>query len=101
MRRISKKSKRAKKQHGKMRHAKKRAWERFAIDLTPHDISIIIKAISSSDPSKAKMLKKLSYRTRLYVIRWKGKIIPVVYDILRKYIVTTLPYQALKKYGIS
>ena len=98
MRRI-KKSKR-KKKISQIIHAKRRAWERYDVNLSQRDVAVIIRAIRSNDPSKAQFFMKQSNRVSIYIVNWGGNMIPFVYDKIRKSIVTALPQEAIERYAM-
>lgn len=75
-------------------HAKKRATQRYGIQLTTQKQAAIVKLIQRG---KARWLKTQSNRITHWAVEWEGQIIPVVYDKIRKQLVTVLPLEALEE----
>lgn len=71
-------------------HAKKRALERFDLDLNRDDLNKIKYLIQNK---KTLMLERSSLRVTIHRVDYKGKRMRVVYDKLRKNIVTFLPME--------
>lgn len=69
-------------------HARKRALQRYNIDINRNDIEEIIKKINSGE---AKFIEKQSLRVSIWFVEIKGKKVKVVYDKLRKTIASFLP----------
>src|SRR6266403_253936 len=78
------------KKDAQTRHAKRRAQERYGLQLNHEDINVIIRAIQSNNPKLAQHVRTQSNRISHWKICWSGKVIQVVYDKLRKSIVTVL-----------
>ncbi len=76
------------------RHAKRRAAERYGVDLHQDAYLQMIRAIQAGN---AKLIKRQSVRCAIYEVSHKGQKLPVVYDRKRKTIVTVLPEAALTK----
>ncbi len=72
-------------------HAKRRAAERFGLNLTKEAQREIVSRIQNG---KAKFLEKQSLRISLWLVDWNGTEMRVVYDKNRKSIVTCLPLKA-------
>lgn len=87
---------RNKKKTAQMRHAQRRACERYDIELTKEVHDFFIRAIRSKDLTKAVKLWQQSIRVAIYKVRFETRWIPVVYDKQRVQIVTFLPIEALE-----
>jgi len=74
-------------------HAKKRARQRYGIDLPTVVQAAIVKRIQRG---QGRWLKTQSNRVTHWAVEWEGQTIPVVYDKIRKQIVTVLPPEALE-----
>jgi hypothetical protein len=74
------------------RHAKRRAFERYALDLHQDAQASIVRAIQGGE---ARFLRRQSWRVTLWEVEHDGQRLPVVYDRKRKTIVTVLPEEAL------
>ncbi len=59
------------------RHAKRRALQRFEIDLTTADLNEIGEMIRVGF---ATFIRKQSFRVQHYLIPWEGDVLGVVYD---------------------
>lgn len=68
-------------------HAKKRLQQRFGININRHEYQELVKQIKCG---RAKFLKRESNRVTLFLVEWQGRYIRVVYDGIRKNIVTAL-----------
>lgn len=73
-------------------HARKRAKERYNLDLSTSDIKMIISDIQNHT---AIFVNKQSCRVSVWKISIKGNTYPVVYDKMRHQIITFLPQEAL------
>lgn len=98
----SKRNKTDKKKAQKI-HAKRRALQRYSIELNK---SLHKDWIHQIQNGVAKFVERQSNRISVYEILVEGKIIPVVYDKIRKNIVTVLPpdykeYAALKQDSLN
>ena len=70
-------------------HAKKRAKERFGIDLNRHEYAKLVEDINTR---RAALVGKISKRIEVYVIYFKnGSKAHAIYDRTRKTIATFLP----------
>lgn len=69
-------------------HAKRRALERYGLQLNRFDIKTIIKMIQTQN---AFFIESQSHRLKKYQITYKSTTAIVIYDKLRKEIVTFLP----------
>lgn len=70
-----------------IKHAKRRAVQRFDISLSQDDIQEMIREIQNS---QARFVLKQSHRVSLFEVTAKGKQLIAVYDRQRKTIVTFL-----------
>lgn len=70
------------------KHAKRRARERYGLDLTSHDFQMIINAIRKR---KSIPIKRQSCRISHHMVLYKRRWLRVVYDKNRRQIVTFLP----------
>jgi len=73
-----------------VRHAKIRARERYGISLDENKMRSIVRKIQMGH---ATFLKKQSNRVSIYLIEVDGQMMRVVYDKLRKVLVTCLPME--------
>lgn len=73
-------------------HAKKRAAQRFGLDLTTDKQRQIVRLIQLG---KGRFVKHESNSRSHWVIEWEGQLLRVVYDKVRKELVTVLPKEAL------
>lgn len=73
-------------------HVKRRAKERYDLDLTSHDLIIIIKKIQMN---QTHVLKRYTNSRTVHKINHKGIEIPVLYSSSLKRIVTVLPENEL------
>lgn len=85
------------KAHAQRAHARRRAMERYGINLGPASYERLVRLIQRSEsyrkPAKVVFVQKRSNRVRLFWV-WSGEDggwLPVVYDRIRKQIVTILP----------
>ncbi len=78
------------------RHAKRRAAERYDLDLHQDAQTSIIRAIQRRE---AKFIRRQSWRVSIFEVEHEGRILSVVYDTKRKTIVTVLPQEALEPEG--
>ena len=69
-------------------HAKRRALQRFAINLDSHKQDEIVKLIQEG---KATFLRRDSTRVSIFAIRFESKLLKVVYDSQRKTLASVLP----------
>lgn len=69
------------------RHARRRAYERFGVELTQNVVIPIRKAI---EEGKAPLVHRQSHRVKLYMVELAGRPALAVYDHTRKVIVTFL-----------
>lgn len=84
------------------RHARRRAAERYDLDLHQDAQQKIIRAIQGGE---AKFIRRQSLRVTVWEVEFEGRKLPVVYDRKRKTIATVLPVAALeperKEHGIN
>lgn len=66
-------------------HARRRARERFGVNLKPHVESDIIRRIQAGE---AELTRKQSNRVHVYIMQVEDQEMAVVYDRQRKCIVT-------------
>lgn len=78
---------------GQRYHAKDRALERYGLVLTRAIYREWVKLIQSR---KATFVSRTSCRLSKFIIHWQGQDFPVVYDSMRKTVVTVLPKEALE-----
>jgi predicted HTH domain antitoxin len=71
-------------------HAKRRAKERYGIELNASSYEEINNIIRTGN---AKLLKKQSLTRKLYEVRYRGILLKVAYDKARGQVVTFLPLQ--------
>jgi hypothetical protein len=95
MRKKPKKSK-SSKYAAQMRHAQRRALERYSIFCSLADLMEIRDLIQSQ---KGNLVERQSLRVTVWDVDYKGTEIRVVYDNVRKSIVTFL-HRDLEKYSI-
>lgn len=69
-------------------HARRRALERYELDLNRHDLREVVESIQAG---KATFVRRQSLRVSIWEVTVKGQACRVVYDKLRKTIVTFLP----------
>lgn len=69
-------------------HARRRCAERYGLNLTRKDVKNICDQIKSG---RATHIQTQSHRVSLFDVGFKGDIIRVAYDSLRKSIATCLP----------
>lgn len=72
-------------------HAKKRARQRYDLDLNRKDLDAIVKQIQSS--TDAFFIKRSSQRVTLWYVIYNKIPLRVVYDKDRKNVVTFLPWK--------
>ena len=87
---MSKRKKTKTKTHKQREHAKKRALERYGLDLNRHAYREAVLAIQKGT---AKLLKRQSRRVTIWAVKVQGRMCKVVYDSQRKTIVTFLPFR--------
>lgn len=75
-------------------HAKRRALERYGLEINRHQMREIVKQIQSG---KAKHLLTQSNRTSVKLVSFNNTELIAVYDKLRKNIVTFLPNKEQKE----
>lgn len=79
------------KAHAQNMHAKKRALERYGIDLNRHKRQEIINKIQDGI---AILVRKQSHRIFIFSLKFEGQEVVVVYDRLRKTLASFLPLEA-------
>jgi len=70
-----------------LKHFKRRARERFGMLLTQNDVTNIVRMIGLN---QARMVEKQSNRTSVYSVWYQERHFRVVYDKIRKTLVTVL-----------
>ena len=78
------------------KHSKRRAAERYDLELHQDAEASIIRAIQGGE---AKFIRRQSYRVSIFEVEHEGRTLPVVYDRKRKTIATILPKEALSEPG--
>jgi hypothetical protein len=76
------------KKSAQRKHARKRAKERYGIDLTRRDMRAIIRKI---DNGKAEFIGRQSLRVTVWKAKYKEEDLTFAYDNKRKTIVTVFP----------
>ena len=71
-------------------HAKKRALERYGLNLITKDLRQLVLDIQNG---KSKLIEQQSLRVSIREVEFNGEQVFVVYDSKRKSIVTFLPYE--------
>lgn len=69
-------------------HVRRRASQRYDIDLSRADLNLLVERI---ERGKAILLQRDSDGADIFLISYRGKRLPVVYDNKRKNLVTILP----------
>jgi len=93
---MSAKNSKAKRQKG---HAKRRARERYGLNLRQHEYDELVRRIKNN--IDCRFLQRQSNRVSLFAIKMDGNWLPVVYDKQRHTVVTILPPEALDQYRAS
>lgn len=78
------------------RHAKKRALERYGLELGP----VYGKIMRQIRNGGSVFIEKVSKRRTLHIVWVKNEALPVIYDKDHKEIATVLPRKSVRKYGI-
>ena len=73
------------------KHFKKRILQRYDLTLTDNDCEFLIGKIKNNDKKEVKFLAKQSNRITVHLVVYKNTEIVLVYDKLRKQVVTALP----------
>ena len=76
------------KTHSERIHAKRRAKERFGLELNRHQLRELVKQIQSG---KAEHLETQSNRVSIKRVKFEGSFYTVAYDKNRQTIITFLP----------
>lgn len=71
-------------------HAKRRALERHGLQLNRFDLFEMVKLIQGQ---KAEFVERQSLRVTVWRVPWGDRKLKVVYDKVRKNIVTVLPVE--------
>lgn len=87
-RNLKKKKKIKTKADGQQHHAIKRARQRFSLFLQEHDYDHMVSLIKKG---KSEFLQRTSRRTTIHKIEFEGTSMAVVYDSMRRKIVTVMP----------
>lgn len=77
------------------RHAQRRALERFGIDYTREMRNALVGDIQTM---RGEFLESKSNRISIWAVDYKDKTYAVVYDKIRREIVSFLPDHALRRY---
>ena len=81
----------ANKANTERKHFKKRVYERYDIVLNDGEYDYLVSRVKTNDKSIVKFLMKQTNRVTVHIITFKNTEIVVVYDKLRKQLVTALP----------
>lgn len=73
------------------RHFKKRVFERYNITITDNDYEYLVSKIKKNDKTVVKFLTKQTNRISIQLLTYKDYEIVVVYDKMRKQLVSALP----------
>lgn len=71
-------------------HAKRRALERYGVEMTSADLRAIVTGIQEQ---KAHFVERQSHRISIFIVKYGGQLMRVVYDRLRQQIVSFLPME--------
>ena len=82
------KKKRRTKRDGQKIHAKKRALQRYGIDVNSKLLHELIKQIQSG---KSNYLERKTHRISIHLVHYEGKSFKVAYDKTRQNICSFLP----------
>lgn len=74
-----------------IKHAKRRAAERYDLEITENDLNRIIKSIQNGE---GQLIRRQSHRVSIWSVICQTKECVVVYDKLRKNIASFLPLEA-------
>jgi hypothetical protein len=75
------------------RHAKKRARERYQLDINKFAYKSLVDDILSG---RAQKIERQTHRVTTYLIQIEGAQYPIAFDKLRKEIITFLPQEYRK-----
>lgn len=81
-----------KKFHCQRRHAKQRARDRFNIKFDTKMRKRLITEIQAPKSRYVEFFEKQSHRVSIWKILWEGEEVAIVYDRMRKEIVTFMPF---------
>lgn len=73
------------------KHFKRRVFERYDITINDGEYDFLVSKIKKNDKTFVKFLTKQTNRVSIQLITYKNKEIVVVYDKLRKQLVSALP----------
>lgn len=73
-------------------HAKRRAKERYDLELNRHSLKDLVKLVQSCTGI---FIRKKSNRVSNWLINYQGKDLLVSYDKIRKTIITFLPLESI------
>lgn len=79
-------------------HAKRRCMERYGLEINRHDIRDIVGMIQSGDRTKATKKEDQSQRVSVWIVKFRGIDVKVVYDRVRKTLVSFLPMEDKKEW---
>lgn len=74
-----------------IKHAKRRAAERYDLELTEQDLHKLIRSIQSGE---GQLIRRQSHRVSIWSVICQTKECVVVYDKMRKNIASFLPLEA-------
>lgn len=89
-----KRKKKASKSHAQRMHAKKRAWQRYMLDINQSLYKELVDNIKNQ--RFAYPIERQSHRVTTYLVKVWESWYPVAFDKLRKEIVTFLPQEYFK-----
>ena len=75
-------------------HSKKRAWQRYELDLTNEDLDILVRQIKEGE---AEFLRGYSNSRTVHKVSFRNLEFPVLYSRSLKKIVTVLPEREMRK----
>lgn len=78
------------KRASQMKHALRRAYERYGQNMSPNQIKQIAKLIADNSPD-CEFVERQSWRVSVWDVHYEGNAYRVVYDKNRHSIVTFLP----------
>lgn len=69
-------------------HAKRRAYERYGLVLTQHDLNVLVKRIRAGEGF---IIERQSLRITVRALEVRGQVCHIVYDSVRGTVVSFLP----------
>ena len=79
-------------------HAKKRALERYGLDLKTKDLKEIARLITEKPRANAQRLAVPTTRISIWRVNYHGMFLPVAWDWKSKTVASILPPHVLKRY---